>query len=136
MPPWMVLAIAVPFDFHIAGAVLKEWASEAQEQWLTDGDNFEKFASGKITMSERRVLMTYWIGYAWEKMKWAKHGEMRHRAFEALLACFLLLGPLLTTILPRLLLPPWVVLATRAIVDAIALTIAAATLDVSCSCHC
>ena len=117
MPPWMVLVIAVSFDFHIAGAVLKEWASEAQEQWLTEGDNFEKFSSGKLTMSERRVLMTFWIGFAWEKMKWAKHAEMRSRAFEALVACFLLLGPLLTTILPT--------------------DIAVATLGCSCySCHC
>ena len=134
MPPWMVLVIAVPFDFHIAGAVLKEWASEAQEQWLTEGDNFEKFSSGKLTMSERRVLMTYWIGYAWERMKLAKNAEMRYHAFGALLGCLELLGQLLTTILPTLLLPPWVVLATRALADPHLVTIVAATLDLDLSC--
>ena len=47
-------------------------------------ENFERFANGKLTQGERRVLMTHWIGEAWTQIGLQPYETIRARAFEAM----------------------------------------------------
>ncbi|KAK3268101.1 hypothetical protein CYMTET_23372 [Cymbomonas tetramitiformis] len=47
-------------------------ASLQQLKWLEDDDNLSKWESGALTASDRRVLLTFWSGEAYEKL-WKKH---------------------------------------------------------------
>ena len=49
------------------GRQVKLYMGEAMDAWLEDDDNLDKWESNVLTASDRRVLMTHWLGAAWEK---------------------------------------------------------------------
>lgn len=51
------------------GRLFKVEISKQQQEWLErDEENLEKWENGKITASERRVLITHWVGEAAKKV--------------------------------------------------------------------
>ncbi|KAK3245362.1 hypothetical protein CYMTET_45066 [Cymbomonas tetramitiformis] len=60
-----------PTDRHLA-QLLKVLIAAELEKWLEDDDNLSKWESGALTASDRRVLLTFWSGEAYEKL-WKKH---------------------------------------------------------------
>ena len=59
-----------------------------QDEWLDVDANLEKWESCTLTASDRRVLMTTWLGKAWDRFC-ADHRTVRarpkstHRAWRA-----------------------------------------------------
>jgi len=45
------------------GRAVKRLIGVKLAQWLENEDNLEKWESGKITASERRILLTHWVWY-------------------------------------------------------------------------
>ena len=65
------------------GALLKSSAGQFMEEWLADEASFEQFFfSGKLSASERRVLIAHWYGGAFEAFSSPKFAEARARAFQ------------------------------------------------------
>ena len=54
----------------------KDYIKASSEKHMAD--NLEKYAEGKITASERRILLTKWVGDAWHKT----NKEMVVRSFK------------------------------------------------------
>jgi len=50
------------------GSALKRECTEVQDEWLRVQENFDKWKEGRITASERRILLTHWYAKAWERM--------------------------------------------------------------------
>jgi hypothetical protein len=46
--------------------IIKNYIEEAEDLWIDQ--NMEKWKSGQVSVGERRVLMTHWVGEAWEKL--------------------------------------------------------------------
>ena len=53
-----------------------------QEKWLSDPANFAKWSENAISLSEKRVLATWWFGEAWEAFCSPKYRFIREAAFE------------------------------------------------------
>ena len=54
------------------GKTLKAKIGENMERWLEREDHIDKW-HGKISAKERRVLMTKWVGEAWEEVASKEH---------------------------------------------------------------
>ena len=50
------------------GSALKRECTEVQDEWLRVKENFDKWKEGRISASERRILLTHWYAEAWERM--------------------------------------------------------------------
>ncbi|KAK3255531.1 hypothetical protein CYMTET_35291 [Cymbomonas tetramitiformis] len=77
--PWYFLPqctdLLQPVDRHVA-QMLKLLVAAEQESWLEDDANLDKWESGLLTASERRILLTWWSGEALEKL-WKKHSAQK-----------------------------------------------------------
>ncbi|KAK3237532.1 hypothetical protein CYMTET_52402 [Cymbomonas tetramitiformis] len=77
--PWYFLPqctdLLQPVDRHVA-KMLKLLVAAEQESWLEDDANLDKWESGLLTASERRILLTWWSGEALEKL-WGKHSAQK-----------------------------------------------------------
>lgn len=62
------------------GKLLKVYAGQALNPWLLNGDNVEKWESNKLTVSERRILITQLTGGAAKQIN--RDTEKRKRLFE------------------------------------------------------
>ena len=58
-------SIIQPLDVSL-NAPFKKKVEEAAMQQLQD--NLEKYLQGKFSAGERRILMTKWVGNAWEEL--------------------------------------------------------------------
>ena len=65
-----------------AGALFINLYTAAQDVWLDTESNLEAWESGKLTASQRRILMTQWVGEAWEVFNSEKYDNARFRYFE------------------------------------------------------
>ena len=83
-----------PVDAGHLGATIKSLAKEFLEVWMHQvykGDikfedittkNFQVWELGKLTMREKRILMTWIFGNAWQKMCSASYQNLMRAAFE------------------------------------------------------
>ena len=46
------------------GRLFKVLVGKSLDAWLLNGDNVERWESNKLTASDRRVLITQWVGEA------------------------------------------------------------------------
>ena len=60
-----------------AGATFINLYTQAQDEWLDDATNLELWESGKLDASQRRILMTRWVGDAYRKFISAKYDNAR-----------------------------------------------------------
>lgn len=58
---------AQPIDAGFGRAVKHEMG-EAMDKWLDDDGNLEKWEGNALTASDRRILMTHWLGAAFKKV--------------------------------------------------------------------
>lgn len=72
-----------PIDAGQIGAVIKTLAKCFFESWMEqfnvthpDKRNYELWEQNKITASEKRILMTYVFGEAWERLQEPKYKRM------------------------------------------------------------
>ena len=72
-----------PMDAEHIGAVIKTLAKGFMESWMEqfslahpDMRNYELWEQGKITASEKRILMTFVFGEAWKKLQEPKYKRM------------------------------------------------------------
>ena len=59
---------------------MKVEVGNEQEQWLEDENNLAKWEDGDFTASERRILISQWVGEVWERMC-AKQASFIRRTF-------------------------------------------------------
>ena len=67
------------------GQLYKAQISIAQEEWLEDDDNVELWLGNgdkKLTASDRRVLISHWLGEAHRKIVNTVYDRVRYRSFE------------------------------------------------------
>jgi hypothetical protein len=65
-----------------AGRTIVSLYMEAQDIWLDKDENLELWETCKLTASQRRILMTQWLGAAWDKFNSAHFDRARFRWFE------------------------------------------------------
>jgi hypothetical protein len=65
-----------------AGALLIVLYTDQQDMWLDGDENLELWESAKMTAGQRRILMTQWLGAAWDVFNSAKYDMARRRYFE------------------------------------------------------
>ena len=70
------------------------WKNEAEVHWqllpaLSKEDNLQKWEDGKITASEKRILITKWVGEAWDII--FKSGKYNQDKFFEHTGCLLTL---------------------------------------------
>ena len=71
-----------------AGKLMKYLYGLAQDEWLDLMENLELWESGKMTASQRRILMTQWVGKAIETYNSQRYADTRRRLFEKT-GCFM-----------------------------------------------
>ena len=81
-PSPILLIDLTELQFHQAGQTLKELMRIEQEEWLDIPGNFDKWASQKLSASERRILTTHWIGEAWQKFSSNKYQHLINSSFK------------------------------------------------------
>jgi len=57
---------AQPIDAGF-GRVVKLYMGEEMDKWLDDDNNLERWESNALSASDRRILMTHWLGHAYKK---------------------------------------------------------------------
>lgn len=50
------------------GRAMKVAVGKEQDEWLEDAANLAQWENGTLTASERRILISNWVGKAWEKL--------------------------------------------------------------------
>ena len=70
-------SIVQPLDVSFNAPFKKKVESAALQHMQ---DNLDEYLNGKITAGERRILLTKWVGEAWEEL--AKNQEMIVRSFK------------------------------------------------------
>ena len=50
------------------GRNLKVLTAKEMDEWMEVKDNLEKWENGKLSASDKRILITQWVGAAWEKL--------------------------------------------------------------------
>lgn len=50
------------------GFLIKKYVGDFQEDWLENDENMELWEGNKLTASQRRVLITHWVGGALKKI--------------------------------------------------------------------
>jgi hypothetical protein len=69
LPRWLLAGktdYVQPVDAGL-GRQMKLYIGEEMDKWLEDDDNLEKWESNSLSASDRRVLLTHWVGAAWAK---------------------------------------------------------------------
>ena len=67
------------------GALIKKLASQAQDRWLEKDDNIDLWMGNngkKIKQMDVRILITQWVGEAFETIKSSDYDHFRWRCFE------------------------------------------------------
>ncbi|CAN0572255.1 unnamed protein product, partial [Laminaria digitata] len=64
------------------GRLFKVHVGKALDQWLMDADHMELWESNKLTASQRRILITQWVGEAAKKIDIEMGVDYRRRLFE------------------------------------------------------
>ena len=64
--------------------ILKVLTCQAQEKWLENDDNADKWFNPELgfTAKERRILITQWVGDAYNELLGPKYDNLRKRCFE------------------------------------------------------
>jgi transposase-like protein len=73
--------IVQPVDAGAGALMIKLYTAE-QDKWLDIEENLELWESAKISASQRRVLMTRWLGEAWDVFNSPQYDHTRRRYFE------------------------------------------------------
>jgi len=50
----------------LVNKIIKQYIEESEDLWVDE--HFDEWQSGKYSVGDRRVLMTKWVGEAWEKL--------------------------------------------------------------------
>ena len=67
------------------GALYKRLIGNIQDEWLESQENIDLWLGNsekKLTTSERRILMTHWVGEAYERLQSEEYNQTRYRCFE------------------------------------------------------
>ena len=64
------------------GALFIMLYSEEQDKWLDIDAHLELWESAKLSAGQRRILMTQWVGAAWDVFNSPKYDNARRRYFE------------------------------------------------------
>ena len=67
------------------GYVLKKLTAKAQDEWLEIEENIDLWygnSEKKLTVSDRRILITQWVGQAYEMLQHPDYDHFRRRCFE------------------------------------------------------
>ena len=51
------------------GALFKNGYTKAQDEWLDDEENLERWENNEISRRDRRILVTEWVAKAWNKIR-------------------------------------------------------------------
>ena len=62
--------------------LLKVFVNQEQTKWLDDDSNADKWYGGSFTAKERRILITHWVGKAYEKIIGPEYELFRWRMFQ------------------------------------------------------
>ena len=92
-----------PIDAGHLAAVLKALAKQAFDIWMmkpyqgqivfeSPKQNWEVWEDNKFTMKEKRILMTWIFGDAWQVLCGPKYNHLRFRAFEKCGLCMTMSG--------------------------------------------
>ena len=71
-----------PIDCGHIGQLIKTHIRLLQEKWLLCSSNWHKWESNKLTVGDRRVLLTVWAADAWETVC-TKHKDALRKAFTS-----------------------------------------------------
>jgi hypothetical protein len=75
-----------PLDIFI-NKIIKNLIRDAEEQHYDD--NIEEWKAGKYTKRDRRILLTHWVGQAWEVL----HRDYKETIIKTFCQTGLLLNP-------------------------------------------
>ena len=67
------------------GYSYKKLVAQSQDQWLELEDNVDLWmgnGSKKLSVGDRRILITQWVGEAYEKIKSSDYDHFRWRCFQ------------------------------------------------------
>jgi len=67
------------------GKMLKSKISSLQEQWLEEDDNIDLWTGNsdkKLDVKQRRILITHWVGNAYNQLMSDEYSKTRYRCFE------------------------------------------------------
>ena len=67
------------------GYSYKKLVAQSQDQWLELEDNVDLWmgnGSKKLSVGDRRILITQWVGVAYEKIKSSDYDHFRWRCFQ------------------------------------------------------
>ena len=64
------------------GYILKKLTAQAQDAWMELDENLDLWTQGKLSASDRRILMTQWVGQAADKLQSSDYDHFRWRCFE------------------------------------------------------
>ena len=64
------------------GYILKKLTAQAQDAWLELDENLDLWTQGKLSASDRRILITQWVGEAADKLQSPDYDHFRWRCFE------------------------------------------------------
>ena len=67
------------------GYLVKKLVAKAQDKWLESDENIDRWMGNgpkPMTASDRRILITDWVGEAFEELKKSDYDNMRKRCFE------------------------------------------------------
>ncbi|CAN0139847.1 unnamed protein product, partial [Heterosigma akashiwo] len=70
------------------GQHAKVLTAKQMDSWMDDPENLEKWENESISASEKRVLITWWVGAAWEKI-WAEDGPYNPTRYFEKTGCLL-----------------------------------------------
>ncbi|MEO0683927.1 MAG: hypothetical protein AAFY76_02490 [Cyanobacteria bacterium J06649_11] len=62
--------------------LLKCFVNQEHTTWLDDEANADKWYGGKFTAKERRILITHWVGNAYQKLIGPAYDNFRWRMFQ------------------------------------------------------
>ena len=61
---------------------MKKLTAQAQDAWMELDENLDLWTQGKLSASDRRILMTQWVGQAADKLQSSDYDHFRWRCFE------------------------------------------------------
>ena len=67
------------------GRILKTLVAQEQQDWLEYNNNIDLWMGNtekKLNVKERRILLTHWVGNAYEKFKDSNYTNLRCRCFQ------------------------------------------------------
>ena len=71
---------------NVFGKMLKTKNSSLQEQWLEQDENIDLWTGNseknKLDVMQRRILITHWVGNAYNQLMGEEYSKRRYRCFE------------------------------------------------------